>query len=284
MEEGGRLVDVGDTSLYVVEKGAGRPLLVFHGGPGLDHREFGDYLDALADEFRLVLVDERSQGRSARAPEQTWTLSQMAADVSALANAMGFDEYATLGHSYGAFIVLQHAVDFPGDAWKTIVSSGVPSSRYLEVVPANLAAFEPESMREQVSASWEREQSVRSADEVAQLMDDQLPFHFRDPLDARIADYARRTAGAVYSPEVLRKFSADGEYGGIDVEPRLGEIPQPVLVLAGRYDRACSVAAAEAMARGIPDGRLVVFEHSGHMSFVEENDAFLAAVREFLRA
>jgi proline iminopeptidase len=55
-----------------------------------------------------------------------------------------------------------------------------------------------------------------------------------------------------------------------------------VLVLAGRQDRTCPVAAAEAMAEGLPDSELVVFEHSGHMAFIEENDAYVAAVRDFL--
>jgi proline iminopeptidase len=59
-------------------------------------------------------------------------------------------------------------------------------------------------------------------------------------------------------------------------------VAHPVLVLAGRHDRTCPVPAAEAMAAGLPDAELVVFEHSGHMTFVEENDAYVGAVRDFL--
>jgi proline iminopeptidase len=281
-EEGGRLVDIGDARLYVVERGEGYPLLVFHGGPGLDHHMFGDYLDAMADEHRLVLVDQRSNGRSDRAPEETWTLEQMAADVGALARALDLEEYAVLGHSYGAFVVLKHAVDFPGDAAQTIVSSGIPSARYLEQIDRNLAAFEPVELREQVTESWEREKSVRTQEDVAELLHDQMPFQFADPHDPRIEDYERRTAGAIYSTEVLRRFASE-EYGGIEVEDRLGDVTQPVLVLAGRHDRTCSVEAAQAIAEGVRRGQLVVFESSGHMTFVEENEAYIRAVRDFLR-
>src|SRR5215210_218006 len=124
----GRLVSVGDTRLNIVERGEGYPLIVLHGGPGLDHRMFGDYLDPLTDAFSLLLVDQRAQGRSERPPEETWTLAQMAADVDALARSLELDRYAVLGHSYGAFVALQNAVDFRGAAERTIVSSGLPSA------------------------------------------------------------------------------------------------------------------------------------------------------------
>src|SRR3954447_19335812 len=151
----GSLVDIGDTALYVEERGAGLPLFVLHGGPGLDHTMFGAYLDPLADACRLLLVDQRAQGRSARSDPQTWTLEQMAADVSALAAALGLDRYAVLGHSFGAFVALQHAVDFSGSPAATIVSAGVPSERFLmDFVEANRDAFEPVELREQISGSW----------------------------------------------------------------------------------------------------------------------------------
>ncbi len=277
----GRLVPIGDTRLYVDERGAGFPLLLLHGGPGLDHRMFGDYLDPLADAYRLILVDQRSQGRSDPTPEGTWSLGQMAADVSALARSLGLDRYAVLGHSFGSFVALQHAVDHPGAAALTIVSGGVPSARYLEHVDANLAAFEPIELRRQVADSWEREKSARTADEVARLLHDQQPFHFADPRDRRIAEYEARSDGAVYSPDVLR-FFANQEYGAIEVEDRLGAITQPTLILVGRHERVCSVPAAEAMAAGIPQSELVVFENSGHMTFVEENKLYLEVVRGFL--
>jgi proline iminopeptidase len=281
-EAGGHYVDIEDTRLYVVERGSGYPLLVFHGGPGVDHHSFGDYLDALADEYRLILVDQRSNGRSDRAPEDTWSLRQMAADVGSLARALNLGRYAVLGHSYGAFVVLQHAVDFPGDAAQTIVSSGVPSARYLEQIDRNLAAFEPVELREQVTESWEREKSVRTQEEVAQLLHDQWPFQFADPHDPRIEDYERRTAKSIYSTDVLRRFASE-EYGGIEVEDRLGDVTQEVLVLAGRHDRTCSVEAAQAIAEGVRQGHLVVFESSGHMTFVEQNEAYVRTVRDFLR-
>ncbi len=285
MRGAGELVDVGDTSLFVVEVGeaAAYPIVVLHGGPGIDHHEFGDYLDPLADRgYRLLLVDQRAQGRSGKPDPSTWTLQQMAEDVVSLGRALALGAYTVLGHSYGAFVALQNAVDFPGMAAQTIVSGGIPSARFMAAVEKNLASFEPQDLREQVARSWEKEASVDTPEGFAEIMAEQWPFHFRDPRDPRIEEYVRRTEGVVFAPDVLRAFAAQ-DYGAIEVEDRLVDIPQPVLLLAGRHDRVCSLEAHEVMARAIPGAELVVFDESAHMTFVEENAKYLDAVDGFLR-
>jgi proline iminopeptidase len=86
------LIDVGDLRLHVTERGTGElALFVLHGGPGLDHTMFGSYLDALGDRCRLLLVDERATGRSDPAPPETWGLAHHAADVEAVAGALGLE-------------------------------------------------------------------------------------------------------------------------------------------------------------------------------------------------
>jgi proline iminopeptidase len=280
----GELVRIDDTSLWVVSRGPadGDPLIVLHGGPGLDHHEFGDYLDPLAEDgIRLLLVDLRAQGRSEPTPPETWTLERMAQDVIMMARAMRLERYSVLGHSYGAFVALQNAVDYPGMATRTIVSGGIASAKYLDAVEPNLEHFEPAELREQVATSWAREADVRTQEDVASLMHDQWPFHFVDPFDPRIEEYERRTAWSVFAPDVLRWFATQ-TYGGIELEDRLGSVTQPVLVLAGRHDRTCPVAASRRMVELLPNAELHVFEQSAHMTFVEEPEAFLEAVRRFL--
>jgi proline iminopeptidase len=208
----------------------------------------------------------------------------MAGDVTDLAEALGFDRYCVFGHSFGSFVALRHAVDFPSaraGACATVVSGGAPASRWLAGVASQLATFEPEQLRAQVSASWGRERDVETDEAAAALLVDQMPFHFADPLDPRIADYAQRASQMQCSAGVLRHFARQ-EYGLLDVEDSLGEVDRPVLVLSGRYDRTCPPEAGEEMLRRIPDARLEIFEKSGHMFFVEEQDRFLEVMREFL--
>jgi proline iminopeptidase len=284
MSDEGRHVRIDDADLWVVERGPedGLPLIVLHGGPGLDHHEFADYLDPLiARGVRLLLTDLRANGRSEATPPVTWTLERMAQDVIMLALAMKLGRYAVFGHSYGAFVALQNAVDFPGMSAATIVCCGVPSAKDLEAVDAALAAFEPAALRELVSASWAREADVQTQADVASLMHDQWAFHFKDANDPRIAEYEAKVAGTVYAPAVLRHF-ATAAYGGIEVEDRLTDVTQPVLLLAGRHDRACPASAAERMSRLLPNNELHVFEESAHMPFVEQPEEFLAVMGRFL--
>jgi proline iminopeptidase len=241
---------------------------------------WGDYLDALTDRFRLVLVDQRAQGRSTDAPRETWTFPQMAADVSLLAKALGFDRYAVLGHSFGAMVALQHAVDQPGAAAATIVSNVVPSARYLPGhVQASIAAFEPIELRQQIMEAWASEESVATPEDLEALWLRMMPFQFKNPFDPRMGEFMERGAGVVYAPEMVRHFAAFP----IEVEVRLSTITQPVLVIAGRHDRTCSLAAAEATKRRIRDSELVIFEDSAHMPFVEENGLYVSVVRDFLQ-
>lgn len=278
----GRLVDVGDTSLFVLERGHGpMPLFVLHGGPGLDHTMFGHHLDGLGDACHLLFVDLRAQGRSHPAAPETWTLARMAADVEALAEGLELERYAVLGHSFGAFVTLQHAIDFPGRPAASIISAGIPAARFLAHVERNLETFEPAELREQVASSWARETQAHTQEECRSLLSEQLPFHFRDPRDPRIETMRAALGETVFSPEVMRD-AARGDYGGLDVEHRLGEVTHPVLVLAGRHDRTCSLQAAQAIAQGIRGAELVVFEDSAHMMFVEQEDAYVDAVRDFL--
>jgi proline iminopeptidase len=72
-----------------------------------------------------------------------------------------------------------------------------------------------------------------------------------------------------------------GNLKGWDITGRLGELDMPVLLTVGRHDEMWPAHMEDMRAR-IPDSELAVFEHSSHMAFVEERDAYMAAMRRFL--
>jgi proline iminopeptidase len=261
-------------SLFVQELGDGFPLIVLHGGPGMDHTMFRPYLDPLAEDFRVLYVDQRGQGRSERVDPAELSLEGFARDVSRLAEALGLDEYAVLGHSFGAIVTTWHAVNL-GTATAYVISGGGDSSdKLLADVKASLEAMGEAGVP--IADSWEQEQTVETEEELKELLRVQMPFHFAgDPPPG----YGDETIG---TPGVLRHFANVG-YGDFDFTPDLGRVQKPTLVVVGEKDRTTTTRAARVLHDGIAGSELVVVPGVGHMSLVEAQDEYLEAVRGFLR-
>jgi pimeloyl-ACP methyl ester carboxylesterase len=261
--------------LFVEELGDdGVPLVVLHGGPGLDHTMFRPWLDPLADEFRLLYVDERGQGRSDRVDPQTLNLQIWAGDVDLLASALGLERFAVLGHSFGAIITTTHAIE-RGTAEAYVVSGGGDSSAALEAdVSASLEALGDEGAA--IVKSWEDEKTVETEAEFAALMEAQIPFHF-----AGVAppDFGSET---IYAPEVLRHVANVG-YGDFDYPTQLHRVKKPTLIVVGERDRTTTPRAARVLHEGIAGSELAVIPGVGHMSYVEAPDVYIERVRAFLR-
>ena len=261
-------------SLFVQELGSGFPLIVLHGGPGMDHTTFRPYLDPLAEDFRVLYVDQRGQGRSERVDPATLTLEVFARDIDLLAEALGFDDYAVLGHSFGAIVTTWHAVNL-GTATAYVISGGGDSSeKLLADVQASLEAMGEAGVP--IAASWEQEKTVETEEELKELVRVQMPFHFAgNPPPG----YGDETVG---TPDVLRHFANVG-YGDFDFTPDLGRAEKPTLVVVGEKDRTTTTRSARVLREGIAGSELVVIPGVGHMSFVEAQDEYLEAVRGFLR-
>ena len=260
-------------NINVEEVGSGFPLIVLHGGPGLDHSMFRPYLDSLGDEFRLLYVDERGQGRSERVDPTTLSLEVFARDVDLVADALELDGFALVGHSFGAIIATYRATEL-STAAAYVISGGGDASEALDAdVEASLDALG--NGRETIAASWEAEKTVETEEQLKQLLRDQMPFHFHgEPPPG----YAEETVG---SPEVLRYFANIG-YGAFDYRPKLRSVRKPTLIVVGEHDRTTTPRAARVLHEGIPNSELVVIPDAGHMSFVEKSEPYLTAVRRFL--
>jgi proline-specific peptidase len=260
--------------LFVEELGDGFPLILLHGGPGLDHTMFRPWLDSLGDEFRLLYVDQRGQGMSDRVDPTTLTLSVWANDVDLLAEALSLERFALLGQSVGAFIATLHAIE-RGTAAAYILSGGGDSMAALEADDA--ASFE--ALGEDgvaIAESFEKEKAVQTEEEFAALMETQMPLHFAGPVPPNFRAATR------YAPEVLRHFASTG-YGGFDYTPTLGRVTKPTLVVVGEEDRTTTPRAARVLHEGIRRSELVVLPGAAHVSYVEAQDAYLDAVRAFLQ-
>src|SRR3954447_26744126 len=279
-EAEGRLVELEDgVSINIVEVGSGHPLILLHGGPGLDHHELHPWLDPLAGAgFRLIYVDMRGQGASERVDPASLTIGVFAQDVDRLARALGLDEFSLYGHSFGAIVSLAHALE-RGTASHYVISSGAASSEALMAdVEREIEQFEPAAMRDQIKRSWDAEPTVSSVAECRELMESQMPFHFWEMGDAYRTFMEKDET--VYAPEVLAHFASNG-YGGFEWVDHLRWISKPMLIVTGRYDRTCTVARSQEIHEEVAGSRLVVIEKAAHMTHIEQPKALMDAVRQW---
>jgi pimeloyl-ACP methyl ester carboxylesterase len=274
-------VGVGDIELHVHERGSGRPLVALHGGPGLDGSVWFPALEPLAEEGWWVLApDLRANGRSEGGDPSTWTVPQMADDVEALIEALDLVDPVVMGWSFGSFVAQSHQARHDSAASYVLVGT-VAEPGALLGVGDRLAVFEPGRLRAQVTASWAREATVATATELAAVMHDQIPFHLADP-EGPLVERLIEADEVVYRPEILRHFSAGGEYGLVDLREELAQSDTPVLVLSGAHDRTTPASSAHELVEALRNAEEVVLAATAHYVPYEEPEAFQAALRAFL--
>jgi L-proline amide hydrolase len=102
-------------------------------------------------------------------------------------------------------------------------------------------------------------------------------------------EVARTFAAIEEDPTVYHTMNGPTEFHVIGtmkdwtIESRLHSIIVPTLLISGRFDEATPLCV-QPYADHIPDVRWHVFEQSSHMPHVEEKEACLAAVADFLDA
>ena len=135
--------NINDTDLYYDKCGSGSPLLVMHGGLGVDHTYFRPILDTLGDVFQLIYYDHRGHGRSGRPPINSITYEQLADDANALRENLGHEKIGVIGHSAGGFVALHYAIRYQKHLSHLILLDSSPAFDYMEEIMANVQQRNP---------------------------------------------------------------------------------------------------------------------------------------------
>jgi proline iminopeptidase len=270
----GQRMPVRDTELFFSSTGTGTPVLVMHGGLGIDHTYFRPWLDPLGDVAELTFYDHRGNGRSARPPLDDVDHATWVADADALREQLGHEQVVLLGHSYGGFLALRYALAHPGRVGALVLVSTAATMQHWDRIHQNLEdrRATPAQRRAFEDRPFADDQDMLSTLQAL------LPLYFHRPDPSLMATLGESLQVSAAACTAGGRCMAD-----YDVRADLARIDVPTLVLAGRHDFLLPPdITAEPLAAGVPDAELVVFENSGHFPFLEENDAFLRVVRRFL--
>jgi proline iminopeptidase len=127
----------------------------------------------------------------------------------------------------------------------------------------------------------EEEQSgeFSSAEELVANVQRQMPLYFHHwEGNEKIG---RELAADFAKAEPLHYFNTV-EFPTFDLRPELRTIEAPTLVLVGDDDLIAGPVSADAIVRELPNARLVTITESGHFLYIEQPEAFRAALTDFL--
>jgi proline iminopeptidase len=275
------------TEIYFDVEGAGlvpdgphmreKPVLfALHGGPGGDHSGYKPALSRLADKVQIVYIDHRGSGRSARGPQETYTLENNVEDVEALRQYLGLEKIVVYGMSYGGMVALSYAIRYPQNVSHLIAGVTSPNHTFFEKAKQALAERGTPEQQQAAEPLW-----AGNFTSEEQLRD---YFEVMGPLYSRTfnAEKAKeRRNRQILSPEAINE-GFGGFMRTFDFTDQLHTITAPTLVIGARHDWICAPELSELIASRIPNADLRIFENSGHSVLADELDAFIDVVRGFL--
>jgi proline iminopeptidase len=278
-EKGSTFGTGGVTIWYEVTGGeSGTPLVLVNGGPGFDHvyLHTGAW-ERLGRDRPVVFYDQRGNGRSsALAPGQACGLAEQIDDLEALRAHLGYERMDLLGHSWGGYLVMAYAARHPERiAHLMIVDSAAPK---IQDTAFLFEKIYPETVAREGALAFAVELGDPQA--IAADLDEYVSMLFYDPKH-RDAFQARSRAGEFKYSQAVNK-AVWGDLQRFDLNPEIAKFRFPTLVVTGRYDFNVAPSVAWAIHRAIPGSELAVFEKSGHLPQVEEEDAFVERLTRFL--
>ena len=117
----GQYADVNGVHLYYETHGAGRPMILLHGGLGSGEM-FGPILSTLADHHQVILPDLQGHGRTADI-DRPLDVRLMADDIAALIDHLGLDRPDVVGYSLGGGVAFQVAIRYPQKVGRLVSAS-----------------------------------------------------------------------------------------------------------------------------------------------------------------
>lgn len=259
--------DVDGLNINYDVQGEGDPLLLI---PylGADHACYAFQLPAYTEHFTCIGVDLPGTGESDKPPGPYRTESY-ADQLAAFLGVIGVERAHVAGVSLGASVAIHLAARHPGRVRSLSLHSAwdrtdVYLRTILELWRA-LAGSLP-----------------TVADAVIQGV---FPFCFTPEMYDERPEYVEALSDFVRGrpAQPPEAFLAQTEAVlAHDAAAVLGEIAAPTLVTFGAHDLVTSTRFAAPLTDGIPDSRLVVFEHLSHAGLHEDPEAFNGATLEFL--
>ena len=274
--------NVNGVRLYYKIVGDGEPIVISHGGPGLDHNYILP-LGELADDYKIIFYDQRSTGNSSgEVTADSITLNNFAMDLEELRTKLNLGKINLIGHSWGGGLAVYYAVKYPTNlrSLTVLAGSGLDTKyfeQYYENVKKKTLPEDETAMKEIKLSDAFKNRHVEAVKKYYRIAT--KPFFYNPSLVDRLdffvsentANNQRRAAAFI-----MRDISS------FDIYDKLSAINCPTLIVCGDADPEPQWAP-HTLHKLLPQSRLVSLKNTGHFMFIESPQQTLSLIRAFLR-
>ena len=261
------------TRLYYKDWGSGAPVALIHGWP-LSGDTFDDAALALADKgFRAIVPDRRGFGRSDQ-PFDGYDYDTFASDLGVILDSAGIHEVALVGFSMGGGEVARFTAREPQRVTQAVlIGSVVPFLLKTDDNPDGA----PRELFDDMIGEIKRDR----ADFFRGFLKDFFGVGLlNSPVSEAVLDDAWRQAmmaGLKPTVACVRAFSET------DFRSDLASFTMPTLVIHGGKDATVPIdLTARAVARAVPDAKLIEYDDGAHGIFASHKERLIADLLDFL--
>jgi proline iminopeptidase len=275
-------VTVPGARLFYKAVGRGEPIIIVHGGPGMDHAYLFPGMADLARSHRLVFYDQRGGGRTlGDVSRETVSLDLFLGDISALADSLRLGRFTLLGHSFGGLLALHYAARHPERLRALVLMNTVEPGRKFTIAMNDLLARRRTAQDSAEMQALMQTDAMRRRDTSAVNAMLRLSFRmlFADrALAGRLQLSLDPRTAANMAPVAMNLVGSMGTY---DFWPVAARVRTPTLILHGADD-AMPMQMLRELQQKIPGAELVLIERAGHFPYIEQPEATFTAIRRFL--
>lgn len=272
-----RTVIVKGEPIFYAEAGRGPAVVMLHGGgPGASGvSNYSRNIEALAQNFRVIVPDMPGYGRSTKKPEHTDTYRYIADMIRGLLDQLGIQTAHLVGNSLGGAAALMLALDTPHRVGRLVLMgpAGIGTTRGLPTAGMNSLL------------SYYTGGGGPSREKLATFIRTYLVYDGGSVSDELIdLRYQASINPEVVANPILKRPSKPQAIWRMDLtrDRRLKHLENPTLVLWGKDDKVNKPAGGPMLLTTLPNAELVMTSQTGHWMQWERADLFNQLVRDFL--
>ena len=257
----------GETWHYLEGGTPDAPVLLLLHGFGGDKDNWTRFSRTLIQDYRVIAPDLPGFGDSARHPDWDYSITAQRDRIEGFVAALKLGPMHIGGNSMGGHLAAVYTHEYPDQVLSLFLLNN-----------GGIDAPEKSEMMQAVGRG-ENPLIVNSPEDFEQLIafaSHKVPF-VPWPAKGVLADKAVESG-----PFNRLVFAAliDDRY--VSLEPLLGDIRQPALIVWGEYDRVLDVSSVDVMKPLLPQAKIIVMPDTGHIPMLERPSETAAHYLEFL--